>query len=92
MKLSLAMNWVGPARYDGLASRVAGRMVVETTLRTALRIATIPHANVHGIYGRFASSKRMVSEQPPQSLSVDTSAIQRSVEATPATTMRHLEA
>jgi hypothetical protein len=48
-------------------------MVAVTSLGTALRIEAIPHAHVHGIDGRFASSKRMVREQPPQSLGVDSS-------------------
>jgi hypothetical protein len=64
-EVELCDELVGPARYDGLASRVAGRMVVETTLGTALGIAAIPHAYVNGIHGRLASGKRMVSEQPP---------------------------
>jgi hypothetical protein len=65
-------------------------MVVETTLGTALRIAAIPHAHVHGIYGSFASGKRMVSEQPPQSLGVDSSMAERVVETAPATAVRRL--
>jgi len=91
-EIELRNELVGPSCDDGLAGRVAGGMVVETTLGAALRVAAIPHAHVYGIHRRFASGQRMVSEQPPQSLSVDTSAIQRGVEATPATTMRHLEA
>jgi hypothetical protein len=65
---------VGPARYDRLPRRVARGMIVETSLGAALRVAAIPHAHVHGKDGRFASSrKRMVGEQPPQSLGVDSS-------------------
>jgi hypothetical protein len=71
---------------------VARRVVVETTLRTALGIAAIPHANVHGIYGRLASGKRMVSEQPPQGLGVDSSTAECVVEAAPATPVRRLQA
>jgi hypothetical protein len=67
-------------------------MVIETTLGTALRIAAIPHAHVHSIDGRLASSKRMVSEQPPQSLGVDSSMAERVVETAPSTAMRRLQA
>jgi hypothetical protein len=72
-EVELCDELVGPSGHDGLPSRVARGMIVETSLGTALRVAAIPHARVHGIYGRFASSKRMVSEQPPQSLGVDSS-------------------
>jgi extracellular elastinolytic metalloproteinase len=49
-------------------------MVVETTLGTALGIAAIPHAHIHGIDGRrFAPGKRMACEQFPQGFSVDPS-------------------
>jgi hypothetical protein len=89
-EIELRNELVRPACDDGLPGRVAGWMVVETSLGAALRVAAIPHAHVYGVHRRFASGERMASEQPPQSLSVDTSAIQRSVEATPATTMRHL--
>jgi RecA/RadA recombinase len=65
-------------------------MVVETTLGTALGIAAIPHAHVYGIYGRLASGKRMVREQPSQSLDVDSSMAQRVVETAPATSVRRL--
>jgi hypothetical protein len=91
-EVELGDELVGPARYDGLASRVAGRMVIETTLGTAPRIAAIPHAHVHSIDGRLASSKRMVSEQPPQSLGVDSSMAERVVETAPSTAMRRLQA
>src|SRR5215212_7747999 len=64
-EVELCDELVGPARDDGLPRRVAGWMVVETTLGTALGIAAIPHAHIHGIYGRLASGKRMVNEQPP---------------------------
>jgi hypothetical protein len=49
-------------------------MVVETTLGAALRVAAIPHANVHGVDGRFsAPHERMADEQLAQELRVDTS-------------------
>jgi len=86
---------VGPARYDGLAGRVSGGMIVETTLGAALRVAAGPHAYVHGVDGRFASSsswKRMASEQPPQSFGVDPSTAQRVVETAPAPAVRRLQA
>src|SRR5215217_4838087 len=89
-EVELCDELVGPSGDDGLSSRVAGRMVVVSTLGTALRIAAIPHAHVHGIDGRFTSSKRMVSEQPPQSLGVDSSMAQRVVETAPATAVRRL--
>jgi hypothetical protein len=91
-EVELRDELVGPSCDDGLPGRVAGGMVVETSLGAALRVAAIPHAHVYGIYRRFASGERMASEQPPQSLSADTSAIQCSVEAAPAATMRHLQA
>jgi hypothetical protein len=65
-------------------------MIVKAALRATLCVAAIPHAHVHGVYGRFASSKWMVGEQPPQSLGVDSSAAERVVEAAPATAMRRL--
>jgi hypothetical protein len=40
-------------------------MVVETTLGAAFRVATIPHANVYGVDGRIALSKRMAGEESP---------------------------
>jgi hypothetical protein len=69
-------------------------MVVEAALRTTLCVAAIPHASVHGIdgRGRFASGKRMVSEQPPQSMGVDSSMAERVVETAPPTAMRRLQA
>ena len=67
-------------------------MVVEAALGATFRVAAVPHAHVHGVNGRFASSKRMTNEQSPQSFGVYLPSIQRRVEATPATTMRCLEA
>src|SRR5215207_2134054 len=70
-------------------------MVVETTLGAGFCIAARPHAHVHGVDGRFASGsggERMAGEQPPQSLGVDSSPVQRGVEAAPAATMRRFEA
>jgi hypothetical protein len=69
-------------------------MVVETTLGAAFRVAAIPHAHVYGIDGRLlvGAGERMAGEQPPQSLSVDPSLAERGIKATPATTMRSLEA
>jgi hypothetical protein len=85
---------VGPSSHDGLASRVARRMVVVSALGAALRVAAIPHAHVHRVDGRccFASSKRITCEQSPQSFSIDPSSIQCGVKAAPAATMRRLEA
>jgi len=93
-EIELCDELVGPACYDRLPSRVARRMVVVAALRATLRIAAIPHAHVHGVDGRrrFASGKRMVSEQPPQSLGVDSSAAERVIEAAPPTAMRRLQA
>jgi hypothetical protein len=68
-------------------------MVVEITLGTALGIAAIPHAHVHGIDGRrFAPGKRMADEQFPQGFSVDPSSPEGSIKAAPAAAMRNLEA
>jgi len=64
-KAQLCDELVGPACDDGLPSRVAGWMVVETALGTALRIAAVPHAGVHGVDGRlpFGSGDRMVGQE-----------------------------
>jgi len=70
-------------------------MVVEAALGTALGIAAIPHAHVHGKDGRFiraADSERMAGEQTAQGLGVDPSPVEGRVEAAPAATMRCLEA
>jgi hypothetical protein len=69
-------------------------MVVEVTLRAALRVAAIPHAHVHGVDRRCcsASSKRMADEKSPQSFGVNSPSTQRGVKAAPAATMRRLEA
>jgi hypothetical protein len=72
-------------------SGVARRMVVETTLGAAFRVTAIPHAHVYGIDRRLLLGKRMAGEQPPQSLGVDPFLAERSIKATPATTMRGLE-
>jgi hypothetical protein len=42
---------VGPPGDDGLTGRVSGGMVVEAALGTALRVAAIPHAHIHGVDG-----------------------------------------
>jgi hypothetical protein len=89
-EIELCDELVGPARYYRLPRRVARRMVVESALRATLCIAAIPHAHVHGIYGGFASSERMVGEQPPQSLGVDSSMAEGVVETAPATAVRRL--
>jgi hypothetical protein len=81
---------LGISGDDGLPRRVAARMVVEATLRATLCVAAIPHAHVHGIDRRFASSKRMVGEQPPQSLGVVVSTAEGVVVAAPATAVRGL--
>jgi hypothetical protein len=64
-EVQLCDELVGPARDDGLTRGVSGRMVVETTLGAALGVAAIPHANVYGVDGCFALSKRMAGEKPP---------------------------
>jgi hypothetical protein len=67
-------------------------MIVEAALRATLCVAAIPNAHIHGVDGRrrFASSKRIVGEQPPQSLGVDSSTAERVVETAPATAVRRL--
>jgi hypothetical protein len=91
-EIELCDELVGPTRHDRLPSRVARRMVVEAALRATLCVAAIPNAHVHGVDGcrRFASSKRIVGEQPPQSLGVDSSMAERVIEAAPPTAMRRL--
>jgi hypothetical protein len=64
-EVQLCDKLVGPSCDDGLTRGVSGRMVVETTLRAALGVAAIPHANVYGLDGRFALEKRMAGEKPP---------------------------
>jgi hypothetical protein len=93
-EIELCDELVGPTRHDRLPRWVARRMVVEAALRTTLCVAAIPHASVHGIdgRGRFTSGKRMVSEQPPQSMGVDSSMAERVVETAPPTAMRRLQA
>jgi hypothetical protein len=66
-KAQLCDELVGPACNDGLAGGVAGWMVVETALGTALSIAPGPHAGVHGVDGRlpFGTGERMVGQELP---------------------------
>jgi hypothetical protein len=64
-KVQLCDELVGSSGHDGLPGRVSGWMVVETTLGAAFRVATIPHANVYGVDGRIALSKRMAGEESP---------------------------
>jgi len=49
-------------------------MVIEAALGAGLRVAAIPHANVHGVDGRlpFGAGEWMAGEQPPQSFLADT--------------------
>ena len=85
---------VGPTCDDGLTGRVSGGMVVEAALRAALCVTACPHACVHGINGPLplGTSERKAGQKLPQGFVVDTSAIQRCVEAAPAATVRRLEA
>jgi len=64
-------------------------MIVVSALGTALRVAAIPHAHVHGIdgRGRSAAGKGIAEEQFPQSFGIYLSSIQRGVKAAPAATM-----
>ena len=92
-EVELCDELVGPSGHDRPAGRVARRVVVEAALGATLRVASGPHARVHGVYGRFASgAKRMAGEQPPQSFGVDPPPVQRGVKAAPAATVRCLEA
>ena len=69
------------------------RMVVVAALGARLGVAAGPHANVHGVDGRAASSsERMAVEQIAQGLGVDPLPVQRGVEAAPAAAMRRFEA
>lgn len=70
-------------------------MIVVAALGAAFRVASGPHANVHGVDGHLiliARDEQMAGEQVPQRLGVDASPVQRGVEAAPSATMRHLEA
>jgi hypothetical protein len=69
-------------------------MVVETTLGAAFRVAAIPHAHVYGVDRRLlvGPGERMAGEESAQSLGVDPSFAERGIKATPAATMRGLEA
>jgi hypothetical protein len=77
----------GPSGHDRLACRVARRMVVEAALVATLRVASGPHARVHGVDWRFASG-----EQFSEGFGVDPSPPECGVEAAPTPTMRGLEA
>ena len=83
---------VGPSGDDRLAGRVTRRMVVETALGAALRVAAGPHAYVYRVDGRSASGKRMAGEQSSKGFGVDPPSAQRGVEAAPAATVRGFEA
>jgi hypothetical protein len=52
-EVELGDELVSPACDDGLTRGVPRRMVVEAALGTALGIAAIPHAHVHGKDGRL---------------------------------------
>ena len=68
-------------------------MVVVGALRAGFRVAARPHANVHGVYGRrSALGKWMAGEQLAQSFLADPPMRQRRVKASPAATMRRLQA
>src|SRR5215216_2538550 len=59
---------VGPSCDDGLSGRVTGRMVVVVAaLGTRLRVASGPHARVHGVDGRlpFGTGERMAGQELP---------------------------
>ena len=45
-------------------------MIVEAALGARLRASAVSRAHVHGVDGRFASSKRTTNEQSPQSFGV----------------------
>ena len=93
-EVELRDELVGPPGDDGLAGGVARRVIVETALGARLRVRAGPHRDVHGVDGRrcFAPGKRMTGEQFPQSFGVDAPSPECSVEASPAATMRRLEA
>jgi hypothetical protein len=70
-------------------------MIVEAALGARFGVAPGPDARVHGEDERFiraARGERMAGEELPHGFGVDPSAIQRGVEATPAATVRGLEA
>jgi hypothetical protein len=72
-EVELCDELVGPAGHDGLAGRMARRMVIEAALGAGLRVAACPHANVHGVDGRrSAPGERMAGEQLAQSFLADT--------------------
>jgi hypothetical protein len=83
---------VGPSGHDGLSRRVAGRVVVVAALGTASRVASEPHARIHGVHGRFAPGERMADEQVAHIPRVDTSTGQSRVEAPPSAPVGGLEA
>jgi hypothetical protein len=93
-EVQLCDELVGPACDDGLPGGVARRMVVVAALGAGFRIASGPHARVHGVDGRRCSAprERMSGEQFPQSFGVYLPSVQRGVKATPAATMGRLEA
>jgi len=92
-EVELGDELVGPPGDDGLAGRVARRMVVVAAFGATLRVRAIPHAHVHGKDGRsFASSEWVTGEQLPQGFGVDPSSVQSGIKAPPAASMRRLEA
>ena len=69
-------------------------MVVEATLRAALRVRATPHAHVQRVNGgRCAFGwKRIADEQAPQSFGVDSPLPERGIQAAPSATMHRLQA
>jgi len=91
-EVELCDELVGSSDHDGLACRVARRVVVETALGATLRVTSGPHARVHGVDWRIVSGERMAGEQLSEGFGVDPSPPECGVEAAPTPTMRGLEA
>ena len=51
-EVELCDELLSPSCHDRLARRVAGRVVIVSAFGAALRVASGPHANVLGVYGR----------------------------------------
>jgi hypothetical protein len=66
-EIELRDELVGPSGDDGLAGGVARWMIVLSSLGAALRVAALPHANVHSVDGRFpyegCSGERMAGQE-----------------------------
>jgi hypothetical protein len=91
VEAELGQPLVRPTSDDRLPSRVAGRMVLETPLRTCLGVAAGPDAEVDG-EDRLAAGGGSLGQRRAQHVDVEAPLGQSLVDAAPATSMRCLKA